>query len=43
VLAKLKQTGSDPGGMPPAAFTERIRSDIDLWAKVIAAAGIEKQ
>ncbi|MGE0314301.1 MAG: Bug family tripartite tricarboxylate transporter substrate binding protein [Lautropia sp.] len=43
VLARLKKTGSDPGGMPPAEFKARIESDIAQWARVVKAAGIEKQ
>jgi tripartite-type tricarboxylate transporter receptor subunit TctC len=43
VRAKLEQTGSDPGGMSPADFTAIIRSDIDRWEKVVAAAGLPKE
>jgi len=43
VIARLRETGSDSGGMPPEAFTAKIKSDIALWAKVAEAAHIEKQ
>lgn len=43
IVARLQQTGSEPGGMPPDQFTARIKSDIEQWAKVTTAAGLEKQ
>lgn len=43
VTAKLRETGSEPGGMPPDAFLAKIRQDTARWAKVVEAAHIAKQ
>jgi tripartite-type tricarboxylate transporter receptor subunit TctC len=43
VRARLSALGFDPIGSTPKQFAERIRSEIDKWAKVIRAAGIEAQ
>ena len=43
VRARLAALGFEPIGSTPKAFAERIRSEIDKWAKVIRAAGIKAQ
>src|SRR5262245_22574110 len=43
VRARLLALGFDPIGSTPTAFAERIRSEIDKWAKVIRSAGIKAQ
>jgi tripartite-type tricarboxylate transporter receptor subunit TctC len=43
VRARLSALGFDPIGSTPKQFAERIRSEVDKWAKVIRAAGIEAQ
>jgi tripartite-type tricarboxylate transporter receptor subunit TctC len=43
VRARLTALGFDPIGGTPKQFAERIRSEIDKWAKVIRAAGIKAQ
>jgi tripartite-type tricarboxylate transporter receptor subunit TctC len=43
VRARLAALGFDPIGSTPKQFAERIRSEIDKWAKVIRAAGIKAQ
>jgi tripartite-type tricarboxylate transporter receptor subunit TctC len=43
VRARLSALGFDPIGSTPQAFAERIRWEIDKWAKVIRAAGIRAQ
>ena len=43
VVAHLRATGSEPGGMPPEEFVAKIRRDTAQAAKVVAAAKIEKQ
>ena len=43
VMAKLRETGSEPGGMAPDAFLAKIRQDTARWAKVVEGAHIERQ
>ena len=43
VRARLAALGFEPIGSTPKQFAERIRSEIDKWAKVIRAAGIKAQ
>ena len=43
VRARLSALGFEPIGSTPKQFAERIRSEIDKWAKVIRAAGIKAQ
>ena len=43
VRARLAALGFEPIGSTPRAFAERIRWEIDKWAKVIRAAGIKAQ
>jgi len=43
VRAKLSAQGADPEHAGPAEFERIIKADIDLFAKVIKEAGIEKQ
>jgi len=43
VRARLAALGFEPIGSTPRAFAERIRWEIDKWAKVIRAAGIKPQ
>ena len=43
VRARLLALGFEPIGSTPKQFAERIRSEIDKWAKVIRAAGIKAQ
>ena len=40
---QLASLGFEPIGSTPAQFAQRIRSEIDKWAKVIRAAGISAQ
>jgi len=43
VKARFKEVGFDANALPPAALDQRMRSEIDRWAKVISDAGLEKQ
>ena len=43
VKAKFKEVGFDAHALPPDALDQRMRSEIDRWAKVIADAGLEKE
>jgi tripartite-type tricarboxylate transporter receptor subunit TctC len=43
VRARLLALGFEPIGSTPKQFAERIRWEIDKWAKVIRAAGIKAQ
>jgi tripartite-type tricarboxylate transporter receptor subunit TctC len=43
VRARLSALGFEPIGSTPKQFAERIRWEIDKWAKVIRAAGIKAQ
>jgi tripartite-type tricarboxylate transporter receptor subunit TctC len=43
IVERMRATGSEVGGMPPAEFTQKIRDDLALWAKAVKAAGLEKQ
>ncbi|HEX4411280.1 MAG TPA: tripartite tricarboxylate transporter substrate binding protein [Xanthobacteraceae bacterium] len=43
VKAKFKDIGFEAKPLPAAAQDQRMRTEIDRWAKVIAEAGIEKQ
>jgi len=43
VRTRLAALGFEPIGSTPKQFAERIRSEIDKWAKVIRAAGIKAQ
>lgn len=43
VRARLLALGFEPIGSTPKQFAERIRSEIDKWAKVVRAAGIKAQ
>ena len=43
IAAKLRATGSEPGGMPPDVFVAKIRRDTAQVAKVVEGSGIEKQ
>jgi tripartite-type tricarboxylate transporter receptor subunit TctC len=43
VQAKFKQVGFDAEPLPANVQDQRMRSEIDRWAKVIADAGIPKQ
>jgi tripartite-type tricarboxylate transporter receptor subunit TctC len=43
VRARLSALGFEPIGSTPKQFAERIRSEIDKWAKVVRAAGIKAQ
>jgi tripartite-type tricarboxylate transporter receptor subunit TctC len=43
VRARLLALGFEPIGSTPKQFAQRIRSEIDKWAKVIRAAGIKAQ
>jgi tripartite-type tricarboxylate transporter receptor subunit TctC len=40
---RLAALGFEPIGSTPAEFAQRIRSEIEKWAKVIRAAGISAQ
>ena len=43
VRDQLGSLGFEPIGSTPAQFADRIRFEIDRWAKVIRAAGISAQ
>ena len=43
VKASFKKVGFDAHALPPDALDQRMRSEIDRWAKVIADAGLEKE
>jgi putative tricarboxylic transport membrane protein len=43
VIARYKAIGFDARPIPAAALDQRMRIEIDRWAKVIAQAGISKQ
>jgi putative tricarboxylic transport membrane protein len=43
MIAQLKTIGFVPNPIPAAALDQRMRFEIDRWAKVIAQAGISKQ
>jgi tripartite-type tricarboxylate transporter receptor subunit TctC len=43
VAAQLRETGSEPGGMPPQEFMAKIKADTALALKVSEAARIAKQ
>ena len=43
VKAKFKEVGFDAHALPPDALDQRMRTEIDRWAKVIADAGLEKE
>jgi len=36
-----KEQAAEMGGEPPAAFAQRIRTEIEKWQKVVAAAGVK--
>jgi len=40
VREKLIETGADPLTMTPEAFTRFVRADIEMWGKVVKAAGV---
>ena len=42
IIAKLRASGSEPGGMPPADFVAKIQADTARWAKVTEAAGLKQ-
>ncbi len=39
----LMAQGLEPEPGPPAAVTQRIRTDIDKWRSVVAKAGIKRE
>jgi tripartite-type tricarboxylate transporter receptor subunit TctC len=41
VRDKLVETGADPLTMTPDEFTRFLRADIEMWAKVVKAAGVK--
>ncbi len=43
VLERMASLGTEPIGTTPEEFTERIRSDLDKWGKVVKAAGIKPE
>lgn len=43
IAEHLQKNGLDADGMPPEQYAAKIRSDIDLWARVVKAAGIPPQ
>lgn len=43
VRQRLLDIGGNPGGEPVDEFTTRVRSEIDRWKKVAAAAGVKPQ
>ena len=43
VREKLSNLGNDPMDMPPEDFARFVRSEVDAYARIIAAAGIKQQ
>ena len=43
VRKRLNDIGGDPSGMPTEEFARMVRSEIEKWSKVAAAAGIKPQ
>jgi tripartite-type tricarboxylate transporter receptor subunit TctC len=43
IKAKFKEAGFDAKALPPDALDQRMRAEIDRWARVISDAGLEKQ
>jgi tripartite-type tricarboxylate transporter receptor subunit TctC len=43
VIQFMESTGSLPGGMPPAAFSQLLGEESERWRKVAEQASIEKQ
>jgi hypothetical protein len=43
VKARFKEIGFDARPLPAGPFDERMRSEIDRWARVISDAGISKE
>jgi len=43
VKSKFREIGFVARPLPPAAQDERMRSEIERWARVIADSGIERQ
>ena len=41
VRDKLVETGADPLTMTPEEFTRFVRADIEMWGKVVKAAGVK--
>ncbi len=39
---RMKREGADPVGSTPQQFSERVKSEVDKWAKVARAAGLAK-
>ena len=40
VLARIHELASEPGGEPPEAFAQRIRTELALWQEIARIAGI---
>lgn len=40
VLARIHDLASEPGGEPPEAFAQRIRTELALWQEIARIAGI---
>jgi tripartite-type tricarboxylate transporter receptor subunit TctC len=43
VRTRFKEAGFDAKALPPDTLDQRMRTEIDRWARVIADAGLEKQ
>lgn len=43
VQKRFADLGAEPGGQTPEAFDARIRSEMELWAKVAKAAGVKPE
>jgi tripartite-type tricarboxylate transporter receptor subunit TctC len=43
VKARFKEVGFDARAVPPDALDQRMRTEVDRWAKVISDAGLEKE
>ena len=43
VHKRLNEIGGDPSGMPTEEFAKMVRSEIEKWNKVAAAAGVKPQ
>jgi tripartite-type tricarboxylate transporter receptor subunit TctC len=43
VKVRFKEAGFEAKAVPPQELDQRMRTEIDRWARVIADAGMEKQ
>jgi tripartite-type tricarboxylate transporter receptor subunit TctC len=43
IQKRIVSLGAEPGGQTPDEFEARVRSEMELWAKVAKAAGIKPE